>query len=135
MEKHKLLEPLRQLAAAGFDIHATQGTNQFLEAQGARSQLVRKVSDPKQGARDVTELIADRRVECVINIPKRVADETVLTDGYRIRRAAADFGIPLINDAELARLFIRALLVHPRQSLDAKPLSAYAARAKTPTRP
>ncbi len=128
--KHKLLEPLRQLAAAGFDIHATQGTNRFLEAQGVRSQLARKVSDPKQGTRDVVELIADRRVECVVNIPMRIADETVLTDGYRIRRAAADFGIPLINDAELARLFIRALLRHPRPDLDARPLSAYAGRTR-----
>jgi uroporphyrinogen decarboxylase len=56
--------------------------------------------------------------------------EALHTDGYRIRRAAADFGIPLINDAELARLFIRTLLRHPRQSLDAKPLSAYAGRAR-----
>ena len=130
--------------------------NQFLAAQGVRSQFVRKVSDQTrdkeiQGQRDrvensvhfvplsldplvpspdVAELIADRRVECVINIPKRTADETVLTDGYRIRRAAADFGIPLINDGELARLFIRALLRHPRQGLDAKPLSAYATRSR-----
>jgi hypothetical protein len=123
-----------------------------------RSQLVRKVSDgdchgfpprktvaepsglghdPKSPEdlghvppQDVVELIADRKVECVVNIPTRSADETVLTDGYRIRRAAADFGIPLINDAELARLFIRALLSHPRQSLDAKPLYAYAARSR-----
>jgi carbamoyl-phosphate synthase large subunit len=128
--KIKLLNSLRQLAAAGFDIHATSGTNRFLEAQGVRSQLVRKVSDPTQGTRDVVELIADRKVECVVNIPTRSADETVLTDGYRIRRAAADFGIPLINDTELARLFIRALLRHPRQDLDAKPLYAYAARSR-----
>ncbi len=143
--KHKLLEPLRQLAAAGFDIHATTGTNQFLEANRVRSKPVRKVSDPARDttqsssigvvsqaepAMNITELIADRKVECVINIPKRTADETVLTDGYRIRRAAADFGIPLINDGELARLFIRALLRHPRPGLDTKPLYAYAARSR-----
>jgi carbamoyl-phosphate synthase large subunit len=130
--KMKLLEPLRQLAAAGFDLHATPGTNQFLATHEVRSRLARKVSDPEPGTRDVAELIADRQVECVINIPKRTADETVLTDGYRIRRAAADYGIPLINDTELARLFIRALLRHPRRSLDARPLAAYAARTRPP---
>jgi carbamoyl-phosphate synthase large subunit len=128
----KLLEPLRQLAAAGFDLHATPGTNQFLATHEVRSRLARKVSDPEPGTRDVAELIADRQVECVINIPKRTADETVLTDGYRIRRAAADYGIPLINDTELARLFIRALLRHPRRSLDARPLAAYATRTRPP---
>jgi hypothetical protein len=128
----KLLEPLRKLAAAGFEIHATPGTSRFLDAQGVKSQLVRKVSEPGPGTHDVVELVADRKVECVVNIPMRTADETVLTDGYRIRRAAADFGIPLINDTELARLFIRALLRHPRQGLDAKPLSAYATRSRPP---
>jgi carbamoyl-phosphate synthase large subunit len=155
--KQKLLEPLRQLAAAGFEIHATPGTSRFLDAQDVKSHLVRKVSDQEgsgvQGfmgsgsdrtpgtpdpqnpvllTSDVVELIADRKVECVINIPKRTADETVLTDGYRIRRAAADFGIPLINDTELARLFIRTLLRYPRPGLDAKPLAAYAARTRPP---
>jgi len=148
--KMKLLESLRKLAAAGFDIYATSGTHKFLQANEVKSRPVRKVSDPTRDmtqsssigivsqaepAMNVTELIADRRVECVINIPKRTADETVLTDGYRIRRAAADFGIPLINDGELARLFIRALLRHPRTGLDARPLSAYATRAKTTPRP
>jgi len=141
--KLKLLEPLRRLAAAGFELHATPGTSRFLEAEGVKSRLVRKVSDRAQGhdpnvghsgscpelpptpVLDVAELIAGRKVECVINIPKRSADETVLTDGYRIRRAAADFGISLVNDVELGRLFIRALLRYQRRGLDAKPLSAY----------
>jgi carbamoyl-phosphate synthase large subunit len=127
--KHKLLEPLRGLSAAGFKLHATPGTSRFLAAHGVTSRTVRKVSEPGTG-QDVVELIAGRAVECVINVPQRTADETALTDGYRIRRAAADFGIPLINDSELARLFIRALLRHGRAGLDAKPLSAYAARAK-----
>lgn len=130
--KLKLLDSLRQLATAGYEMFATPGTHQFLDAQGIRTRSVRKVSDPEPGAQDVVELIADRKVECVVNIPMRTADETALTDGYRIRRAAADFGIPLINDAELARLFIRTLLRHPRPGLDAKPLSAYAGRTRPP---
>jgi len=127
--KLKLLEPLRRLAAAGFEIHATPGTSRFLDAQGVRTLPVRKVSDAEPDAPDVVELIGGRKVECVINIPMRAADETVLTDGYRIRRAAADFGVSLVNDVELARLFIRALLRYQRRALDAKPLSAYAGSA------
>ena len=128
--KLKLLDSLRRLSAAGYEMFATPGTHQFLAAQGIETRSVRKVSDPEPGAQDVVELIASRKVECVVNIPNRTADEAALTDGYRIRRAAADFGIPLVNDSELARLFIRTLLRHPRQSLDAKPLSAYAGRAR-----
>jgi hypothetical protein len=64
----------------------------------------------------------------VINVPNRTADETTLTDGYLIRRTAADRGVPLVNDGELARLFIRALLAHTRESLSARPLSEYMTR-------
>ena len=73
----------------------------------------------------MVDLITSRTVECVVNVPSRTADETTLTDGYYIRRSAADFGVPLVNDAELARLFIRTLLRHPRESLAVRPLSDY----------
>jgi carbamoyl-phosphate synthase large subunit len=128
--KAKLLASLRELAAAGYELTATPGTHRFLSEHGVIARLAAKVSAPAAGERNVVELVVGREVECVINIPKRLADETVLTDGYRIRRAAADFGIPLVNDVELARLFIRAMLRHPRRELDAKPLSAYAVRAR-----
>jgi carbamoyl-phosphate synthase large subunit len=81
----------------------------------------------------VVDVIFNRQVECVINVPQRSADEKALTDGYRIRRTAADVGVPLVNDAELARLFIRALLTVPADTLPVRPLSAYTGRA--PARP
>ena len=74
------------------------------------------------------DLVLGRVVGCVLNIPKRTADEATLTDGYHIRRSAADIGVPLVNDAELARLFIRTVLAHPREGLEARPLSDYMRR-------
>ena len=127
-QRVKLLEPVRALADAGFLIYATGGTHQFLQRQGVNSELVHKVSEGTSPS--VVDLMVGGMVECVVNVPKRMADETTLTDGYHIRRAAADLGIPLVNDAELARLFIRAMLRHPRASLDARPLSDYVGRTK-----
>ena len=46
-------------------------------------------------------------VDLVINIP-RSFDAAGRPDGYEIRRAAVDLGVPLITDVHLARLFIRA---------------------------
>jgi carbamoyl-phosphate synthase large subunit len=122
-QKVKLLEGIRALHGAGFELFATAGTHAFLNEQGIPAQFAYKLSEEKSPS--VVDLIASRRVECVVNVPSRVADETVLTDGYHIRRAAADFGVPLVNDAELARLFIRALLRFPRENLPARPLSDY----------
>ncbi len=122
-QKVKLLESLRQLEKAGFEIYATPGTHQFLKGEGVRSEPVHKVSEGKSPS--VVDLIVSRKVECVINVPKRSADEKTLTDGYHIRRTAADSGVPLVNDAELARLFIRALLGYKPESLSVRPLADY----------
>jgi carbamoyl-phosphate synthase large subunit len=121
--KVKLLEGVRGLVHAGFTLYATDGTQAFLTAHGVPATRVNKVSEGKTPT--VTDLIRARQVECVINVPTRSADEKVLTDGYHIRRTAADMGIPLVNDAELARLFLRALLQHPREKLEAKALEEY----------
>lgn len=125
-QKVKLLDSLRALAGSGCELHATAGTHRFLEQHGVRARLVHKVS--AGASPTVVDLIRDRRVECVINVPKRASDETTLTDGYRIRRTAADVGVPLVNDAELARLFVRALLRHPRSGLAVRPLSYFHSR-------
>jgi len=121
--KVKLLEGVRGLVSAGFTLYATDGTQAFFEAHGVPSSRVNKVSEGRTPT--VTDLIRARQVECVINVPTRAADETVLTDGYHIRRTAADMGIPLVNDAELARLFLRALLHQPREKLEARALEEY----------
>ena len=121
--KVKLLNEIRSLAEAGFELYATGGTHAFLEKYGIKARFAHKFSE--QQSPSVVDLITGRTVECVVNVPSRTASETVLTDGYYIRRAAADFGVPLVNDAELARLFIRALLRHPRETLTVRPLSEY----------
>jgi carbamoyl-phosphate synthase large subunit len=130
-QKVKLLDEIRSLAVAGFELYATRGTHAFLEKHGIKARLAHKLSEHYDERRtmneepSVVDLLTGRTVECVVNVPSRTADETTLTDGYYIRRSAADFGVPLVNDAELARLFIRALLRHPRENLVVRPLSDY----------
>ena len=40
-------------------------------------------------------------------------------DGYRIRRASLDFGIPLLTNLQTAELFVRALLGKKLEDLKA----------------
>ena len=121
-DKLKLLEGAAALADAGFDLMATSGTHLFLAEHGVLTRMVHKLSQRSRPT--VVDLIRDRAVDCVINVPRR-EDERTVTDGYHIRRTAADMGVPLVNDAELARLFIRAMLRHDRADLAARPLSDY----------
>ena len=126
-QKRKFLDSARALVDAGFELWATGGTHTFLADHGVASHEVHKVSEGKGPT--VVDLIRERAVECVINVPTREADVTALTDGYAIRRTAADLGIPLINDAELARLMVRTLFVPDRPEV--LPLSAYGRRRRS----
>ena len=52
-------------------------------------------------------MLQDKEIDLVVNIPKNFSSEE-LANGYKIRRAAIDFNIPLITNARLATAFIRA---------------------------
>ena len=54
------------------------------------------------------EYLHDRRIDLVINIPKNHTKRE-LDNGYKIRRAAVDYNIPLITNARLASAFIYAI--------------------------
>jgi carbamoyl-phosphate synthase large subunit len=56
----------------------------------------------------VLEYLQSRSIDLVINIPKSSAEEE-LTNDYLIRRKAADFGIPLITNIQLAERFVEAI--------------------------
>ena len=69
----------------------------------------RECGDPELSAmyEPALKLIQDKKMDLVVNIPKNFTSEE-LSDGYKIRRAAIDFNIPLITNARLATAFIRA---------------------------
>ena len=52
-------------------------------------------------------MIENKQFDLVINIPKNLTKHE-LNNGYKIRRSAIDFNIPLITNARLASAFIRA---------------------------
>jgi carbamoyl-phosphate synthase large subunit len=52
-------------------------------------------------------MIAQKQFDLIINIPKNLT-ERELTNGYKIRRGAIDFNIPLITNDRLASAFIKA---------------------------
>ena len=49
----------------------------------------------------------------------------MVTDGFRVRRAAVDSQIPLFTDLHLARAFIKALACYPIENLEIKSYKEY----------
>jgi carbamoyl-phosphate synthase large subunit len=86
-------------------IHATAGTAEMLADLGVPCHVVGKAeNDPESAVR----LIEDGLVDLVINIP-RTYDAQGRPDGYQIRRAAIDAGVPLVTDPQLARTVVEML--------------------------
>jgi carbamoyl-phosphate synthase large subunit len=86
-------------------IHATAGTAEMLADIGVPCHIVGKSeADPESAVR----LIEQGLVDLVINIP-RTYDAQGRPDGYQIRRAAIDAGVPLITDPQLARTVVEML--------------------------
>lgn len=116
MEGAKLLEGL------GIEFYATRGTAEFLAGYGIKSNVVHWPIENRSP--DAGEIIEQRKVDLVINIPKNF-QETELTNDYYIRRKAVDFGIPLLTNIQLASRLAEALSTKRIADLKIKELQAY----------
>ncbi len=105
--KVDLLESSALLASKGYNIYATSGTADFLNANGIAATPVLWPDESPDNENNIMKMIADHDFDLIINIPKNHTKRE-LTNGYRIRRAAIDHNIPLITNARLASAFIRA---------------------------
>ncbi len=120
--KVDLLDACRILVQNGYNLFATGGTHKFLEENDVKSTCVAWPDD--EGEPKVTEMIASKQVDLVINIPKNLT-ERELTNGYKIRRGAIDFNIPLITNARLASAFIKAFCRMTKEDIEIKHWGEY----------
>lgn len=105
-KKIKLLEQLQKLDALGWEIYATEGTNDFLCQQGIASRCVYKASEKIEP--NVASLIAGHKIDLIVNIP-RSSNGDHKTDGFTIRRLSIDHHIPLITNLQIAQTLLQCL--------------------------
>ena len=103
-QKAELLKACRLLADHGYTIYATGGSHKYLNENNIPS--IRAYWPTEEGNEpQALDMLQNKQIDMVINIPKNMT-HTELTNGYRIRRAAVDFNIPLITNTRLASAFI-----------------------------
>jgi carbamoyl-phosphate synthase large subunit len=120
--KTELIESGRLLKAKNLPIFATKGTHDFFAGNGIETTMV---NWPDVDAKpNVIDLLRNKAVDLVINIPKNMSREELHND-YIIRRTAIDFNIPLITNARLASAFIYAISKYRLDELKIKSWSAY----------
>ena len=106
-EKAALLDAAVALQKSGYPIYASQGTADFLGANGVKATAVAWPDEENSEKENVMQMIAKHKVDLIVNVPKNYTNRET-TNGYRIRRGAIDHNIPLITNARLASAFIEA---------------------------
>ena len=126
-QKADMLEAARRLSQHGYNIFATAGTSRYLTENGIENQRVLWPSEVETLAEDAPEaalpraldMLRDKQIDMVVNVHKNFSTGE-LTNGYKIRRAAIDFNIPLLTNARLASAFIYAFTTTPLEALEIK---------------
>ena len=106
-QKVELLGACKLLAKHNYSIYATGG---YWPSEAGEPQAL--------------EMLHERKIDLVVNIPKNLTKEE-LDNGYRIRRAAVDFNIPIITNTRLASAFITAFCNMPLDNIQIKSWDEY----------
>ncbi len=93
----------RRLEKMGFQLLATRGTADPIEAAGIRVQRVKKL---QQGHPNLLDFMVDGDLRLVINTP---SGKGARTDEGRIRAAAVSHGIPCITTIQAADAAVLAM--------------------------
>ncbi len=104
-EKAEVVPIARRLAAHGYEVYATEGTATVLRAVGIEvAGVPAKVSEGTEGEGTTTDLIRDGRVHAVVNTMS--GNRVPLRDGFEIRRAATEQGIPCYTSLDTFRVAV-----------------------------
>jgi carbamoyl-phosphate synthase large subunit len=120
--KVELLNSAKALREKGHKLFATRGTHEFLKNAGVEAHIAYWPDENKSP--NTIELIKNREVDLVVNIPKNLSP-TELNNDYSIRRSAVDFNVPLLTNARLASAFILAFCRMKLEDLSIKSWDEY----------
>lgn len=124
-DKLEFMDSAKTLVELGIKLYATPGTAEFLIEHGVPAETAVGSSKGEYSASEVKNnidhIIRSGRVQFVINIPsnhgfRRIASYE--SPGYLSRRAAVEFGVPLLTNIKCAKLFVKALETATRNKFD-----------------
>jgi carbamoyl-phosphate synthase large subunit len=121
--KVELLKSAGMLTEKGYKLFGTEGTARFFRDNNIECTTLYWPDEEDKKPNSI-DYIKEKKIDLVINIPK---DHTrrELSNGYRIRRNAIDFNIPLITNARVASAFIYAFCKYNIEDLSIKSWNEY----------
>lgn len=128
--KIRFLDSARLLKEKGFVLLATDKTHYFLKEHQIESKKVFKEYEGKKPS--VVDLIRKKKIDLVVNLSqkhngqlKKELFQKEMNDDYLIRRAAADFQVPLLTNLQKTKLLVQGLIKYSPQKLTVEPWHFY----------
>jgi carbamoyl-phosphate synthase large subunit len=125
-DKAEALPIIRRFSSIGYNLYATEGTADMIEAAGLPVKKISKIIS--EGHPNIIDIISNGTIDGVVNTV--TGDRVPLRDGFQIRRAAAEKRIACFTSLDTARAAVEAL-ANGSQIYSAQPLPDY--REKEPT--
>ncbi|XP_040282824.1 CAD protein isoform X2 [Bufo bufo] len=118
--KSELLPAVRTLESLGYSLYASVGTADFYTEHGIKVKAMDWPFEEtdndgalKEKQRSIMDHLSENHFDLVINLSMRNSGgrrlSSFVTRGYRTRRLAVDYSVPLIIDIKCTKLFVEAL--------------------------
>jgi carbamoyl-phosphate synthase (ammonia) len=102
-----------QLIEQGYTLYATEATAEVMKKNQVPCTVVAyPTEEGAPGKPNAIDLIKSGDIGLVINIPTYESER--LEDNYHMRRTAVDFGVPLLTNTNLVKVFANAVQEHDR---------------------
>ncbi|KAJ3141390.1 hypothetical protein HK100_007426 [Physocladia obscura] len=115
-EKNEFLPSVTKLHEMGYALFATAGTADFIQEHGIPVKYLDSIDEATGSSIDaehsLDQHLANDLIDLYINLPSKNKfrrPASYVSRGYRTRRMAVDFAIPLITNIKCAKLFVEAL--------------------------
>ncbi|XP_052761178.1 CAD protein-like isoform X2 [Mya arenaria] len=121
--KHKteLIPTLRALVDMGYVLYGSMGTADFYNEHGFTINSIDWPYDDNDttdssktngNQQTIADYLSENKFDLVINLPLRhncQRASSFVTQGYKTRRMAIDYSVPLITDVKCTKMFVEAL--------------------------
>ncbi|KJR81816.1 carbamoyl-phosphate synthase [Sporothrix schenckii 1099-18] len=127
-DKKEMLPSVAKLQQLGYKLFATAGTADYLQEHGIPVQYLEAFgkeddnsgdetssSKAQKGEFSLTQHLAKNMIDLYINLPsnnKYRRPANFMSKGYRTRRMAVDYQIPLVTNVKNAKILIEAMARH-----------------------
>ena len=118
-DKQKVLPAARQLAEMGFEIHATEGTADYLSENKVACSPIKKLHE---GRPHIVDAITNGKIQMIINTP--VGKESVHDDSY-IRKAAIKYRIPYFTTTAAGHAAVQGIRSVREGRISVRSLQSY----------